>query len=515
MGGSVTVGGHRHDQYATTEDLLAVTGMVNVRSFGARIDGVTSDVAAVEAAIGYANAHPGTTLFFPHGTYNLKAGVSAVITASLTRIVGDNCLVLCESGSVFAFDAGALMHRCEVGGFEFQYPAATVSDTAVPVALTSVLYARVRDIRVANAPRVIYLTGCSNIFVDGVTGTTANVAQSALEIDDCSVVTVDRVSLVNSVDLQPLDPAESYPDPPVSGNVFIRVSGTNDTLTFGAGVLCNRYHRGAYLTCATGNALLNVLFDGSIFDYCYDKGVYVYSTGGSAATIKLRDNYIVSMNGVGVHVENDGGFVQNISVIRPLMPFSGTHGIQFTGPYVVGCRVEGAVLGGGDRIGGGSVSAIHCTETDVDIIGGILGQDSTGLNAYGCQHTYGVTFDTCTRFTLTDASVLSVQTSGLPASNYVERRVFDNRRLPGASPALNYVPSFTSAAMASGTTYTNTTPFKQSVTLTGSAGVIAATVTLNGNTVALSSEWSGLLDPGDALSITHAGSVTRTTSNVP
>ena len=104
----MTVEGHRHDQYATTEDLLAVTGMVNVRSFGARIDGVTSDVAAVDAAIAYANANPGTTLYFPRGTYNLNAGVAEVITASRTRIVGDNCLVLCESGSVFAFDAGVL-----------------------------------------------------------------------------------------------------------------------------------------------------------------------------------------------------------------------------------------------------------------------------------------------------------------------------------------------------------------------------------------------------------------------
>jgi hypothetical protein len=72
----------------------------DVRAFGARGDGVTSDSAAIQAAIDAAERAGGGTVFFPCGTYLLQSADRRVtVTSSNIRLLGSGaCSVLKLSG---------------------------------------------------------------------------------------------------------------------------------------------------------------------------------------------------------------------------------------------------------------------------------------------------------------------------------------------------------------------------------------------------------------------------------
>ena len=48
--------------------------LVNVKDFGAKIDGVTDDRAAIQAAVDYAKLK-GLSVFYPTGAYNVSGPI--------------------------------------------------------------------------------------------------------------------------------------------------------------------------------------------------------------------------------------------------------------------------------------------------------------------------------------------------------------------------------------------------------------------------------------------------------
>lgn len=73
------------------------TQSVNVKAFGAKGDGVTNDVDAVDRAIAYAEANKIRSLYFPDGTY-LLPNKTYVIDTSKIRWIGENVTKLKSIG---------------------------------------------------------------------------------------------------------------------------------------------------------------------------------------------------------------------------------------------------------------------------------------------------------------------------------------------------------------------------------------------------------------------------------
>lgn len=497
---------------------------VSVKDFGAVGDGVTSDVAAVNAAITYANAASGSvTIFFPSGSYNLKAGVTQVVTKDDVSFVGENARIEAETGKIFVYNSGSLIYRSAIKGFFFNYPSVTTDANAVPISLTKCLYFKVQQIRVFYAPAVLYIDEGSNGVVDDVAGLTANVAKNAIHLNSCVVTTLDNVHLINNAGLQPIDPATPYPDPPVAGNVFIRVTGqTTDTLHFKSGVLCNRYRRGFYATCGLTQVLLNVWLDSCVFDYCYDKGVFIENLGSSVSNINMKDLYIQAMQGIGLHISAAGGLTNRVTIVRPLILLSGVHSllIDSTDPTVcTNVLIEEPFIVGGNRTNASGID-VFVSKARVRMTGGKVGMSALPTVGLALQANFGVYFDACDQYTVTGVEaggvLASFEFATNPATNYRARSVFDNKTIVGFSPSTKPEYESTSlAAVVSGDTYTNNTPYKEYVSIYGVSASGAATIEVNGQQYSTRSEWSGLLNPGDTLKVTTGISCNRRKTRLP
>lgn len=502
--------------------------VMSVKDFGAKADGVTSDTAAVEAAIAAVNAKAlaggSVTLRFPHGSYNLKAGIIAKITSDHVSIVGDNAIILAEAGYIFRFDNTVQMRRAELRGFTFSYTAPTVDQNAVPIFANNLLYASIRDIRVLNAPAVLYFSGSSNLFIDGISGTTANIAKNAIHFNSCSVVDLDNVSLITGAGLQPADPAAVYSNPPVAGNVFIRITGaTNDTYRIKSGVLSNRFHRAFFATVNPGESLLNVEIDRAIFDYAYDKGIYIENLGSSVSNISISRPYIQAMQGVGIHLYHTGGMTQNVRIDSPKIAMSGTHSIYLQNTAAVGevRRVDilNPVIIGGNRLNTNGID-IYAINSRVNLFGGHVGLNGSTDLGWAFQGKYGIYFNGCDQYRVTNVEAGGATASYIfnadAGTDYRARLVSNNRTAVGhsASTKPEYETS-TLVSVVSGDTYTNTSPHVEYVSVYGANASVAATIEVNGIQYSSRSEWSGLLNPGDTLKVTTGGTLYRLTTKLP
>lgn len=507
--------------------LRVVDDFVSPKWCGAKADGVTSDVSAVNSAVAAVNVMANTgrsvTLRFPSGRYNLKAGITTKITADNVSIVGDNAVIDAESGSIFKFDNTVQMRRAEVRGFTFSYTVPTVDQNAVPIFANSLLYARISDIRVLNAPAVMYFNASSNLFIDGISGTTVNIAKNAIHFNSCAVVDIDNVSLITDAGLQPVNPATPYPNPPVSGNVFIRITGASDTFRIKSGVLSNRYHRAFWATVNPGDTLLNVEIDRAVFDYAYDKGIYIENLGSSINNISINRPYIQAMQGVGLHLYHTGGLTQNVRIDSPQIILSGTHSIYLQNTAAVGGikRVDilNPVIIGGNRLNSGGID-VYAVNSRVNLLGGHVGLSGAADLGWASQANYGIYFSGCDQYRVTNVEAGGVSGSFIftadPASDYRARLVSDNRMAVGNSVSANpdYETS-TLVAVVSGATYANTSPFKEYVSMYGVSASAAATIEVNANQYSTRSEWSGVLMPGDTLKVTTAGTLYRRITRVP
>ena len=78
-------------------DIKKSLNIVNVKAFGAKGDGITNDVEAIDAALDFANANGFRVIYFPDGNYYLPNKTYTIDTSKL-RWVGENTTKLTSHG---------------------------------------------------------------------------------------------------------------------------------------------------------------------------------------------------------------------------------------------------------------------------------------------------------------------------------------------------------------------------------------------------------------------------------
>lgn len=518
---------------------------INVLDYGADNTGATSSVAAVEAAITYANSLTVPVLIdFPAGVYDLTAGISVPIERGQVSFNGNGSKILCESGKIFNFiKAATTLYYNNVENFWFDYPVVTGSPAvptdvnAIPVVYNKGSYFGIYNLIIRNAPAAISLENCSNFAISNVKGNTINVAKSAILINGSTLTSVgyfENISLYNLVSLQPDDPADPFPDPPVNGNVFFRITGNVDTMKFGNNVLSNRYHRGLYILCDSGKAVINIWATGLVLDICYDRGLYILNNGGSIANLHFNSPYINARgatglaDGIGVDVNHNAttGLTQEIKLIDPIVVLCGISSIRFFSKTsticIYDCLIQNASIAGGNRLAIGGYD-INVKWARVNVVGGEVGKPSSlAGSSYACQATYGIYYDGCDVYFVeglrSGGSVGSYVFTNNPASLYLQRRVNNNRVLSGYSvldrPEYTATPVLV-APITSPDTYQNTTPYRQQVNIFSAGAAGAATITVNGVLCSNTTEFGLILEPGGTMVTTTAVTCNRRVLTMP
>ncbi|WP_057598574.1 hypothetical protein [Variovorax paradoxus] len=505
-----------------------IDGAVSVLWFGANRYAASSASSAFNAFHTALNRIKNVRGIVPFGLYDLRAGVTTKITGEGIEIVGDNAFIYAANGRIFDFDSGAQLRRCRVSGFTFNYDFPTVDVTALPIRANKVLYFKIESITLQNAPAAALLIQCSNFEVDKIYGNVANVARNTLEFQSCVVGAIDNIGMITNAGLQPLNPATSFPNPPVEDCNFIAMKGSTDTIRFGSKVLSNRYFRGLHVLAASGDIFLNVSFDHPVFDYCYDKSIFLENTGGSISNITIIEPYCQAAGGaggagIGIHLRQGAtGLTQAVKIIRPFVFASGSDGMLIESTDSTTMRdifVDNPLIKASNRLGVGGID-LHVIKARVRVVGGEVGRSSVLEFMPTVQGVYGLVIDGSDRYTVSGVtaggSAGNFQFLNNPAVNYRGRSAKDNKSMLGMSPSPRPdYETITSGAVVSGSTYTNSSPHVEQVFVSGDSASGSAAVLLNGAQVSSRTEWSGLLNPGDALQITTATASTMVRVRLP
>ena len=101
-------------------------GVISVKNFGAKGDGVTDDTQAIQKALDYASSNKPYSVYFPTGVYNVK-GNATIFTSKFVSLVGDNAQIKVTQGDkytdLFHFVGCANNFNGVIKGLEFNYVA--------------------------------------------------------------------------------------------------------------------------------------------------------------------------------------------------------------------------------------------------------------------------------------------------------------------------------------------------------------------------------------------------------
>jgi hypothetical protein len=234
--------------------------------------------------------------------------------------------------------------------------------------------------------------------------------------------------------------------------------------------------------------------------------------------------YVQAMQGNGIEVYHNAasGLTQNITINNPEILLSGYNSIYFhssTNVSIYGCSINNPYIIAGNRLSG-TGRDIYCVKAMVETQGGSVGWNGVPVLGYNSQADVGVYYDGCEIYNVSNVTSGGLTNSYVfvnnPAVNYESRLVCNNKTIPGESVSVkpDYA-TITSASVVSGATYTNTTAFKQQVSIYSTSTIGAATITLNTIQVCANTEWTGILYPGDDLVVTTASTCNRVVNTLP
>jgi hypothetical protein len=217
-------------------------------------------------------------------------------------------------------------------------------------------------------------------------------------------------------------------------------------------------------------------------------------------------------------VKTDGGLTNKINITRPFIGLSGVHSLLIECFDTTSCTnvvIRDPYIYGGNRLNSSGIDVL-VQKARVQLLGGAVGLSALPYTGLAVQANFGVFFDGCDQYTVTGVTsggvIGSYEFANNPSTNYRARSVYDNSTVVGFSASTK--PEYettTLAAVVSGTVYTNASPYKQYVSVYGAAASGAADINVNGQQYSTRSEWSGILNQGDNVTITtsHACNIRR------
>lgn len=307
----------------SNQPAMAQFSIINVKNapYNAQGDGVTDDSAAIQAAVNAASARPGSTVYFPIGTYFHSAAIS--VTNNRTTLRGQNRAQTTLTGAAFNLTGPGLNMSQLTTSVTNPVSFTTASKVGVSNCSfnTALGFAYTDDIQIGNCD---FNTGAAN----------------SLTVAICNRVNVDTCSFTGTTSTPVLLNHSSTNDLSVrrsnfvtEGNYAVGLSFGNrilfETCTFqntsaGYGLISGYVDgltvRGSNFTCTQGtnvgygifvDVTNNMLFSGNKFSR-YDQPIYV----GRSTNVQVVSNNMSDCN-YGPNLQsNNGVFVATNGIYR-------------------------------------------------------------------------------------------------------------------------------------------------------------------------------------------------------
>lgn len=500
-----------------------------VLDFGADRTGATSAVPAVEAALAAANAAPGGIVFFPPGTYDLRAGLTTSITSSGVSIQGAGrtlTTLLVKSGSLFRWDGGPRDGGCS--DMRIYCPTAPDTSSIILEVVTGTRQTFERLV-VDNSYRILRCGigtthGCSQPTIVDVRGYTANVAgATAFDFVSGSVLTMRDVVVFANCGF-PQNATDSHPA--AAGTTGVRFGrGAWDTIVI-QNLDLNRYDIDFDVTAVGGVGVSNAWLTDCVFDYAKTAAAR-FVTGGAGAGIRswyVKGCWGVATDGHSWLVDSQVSATQirHLHFTDCVGRQSGQNNWRFIGANSDGIEVLNCHGMGANRLAasnsGSAQDDLVILGGGVHVTGGWYGEDGAPYVGFTNQARYGVSVSP----DLPSVSIIDVRAEGATGgfalspntsagdSSARRRLVRGNRRRSGAAP--EYASATTIAAPASAEVQTYRGSAMGILYLSG--GVVTK-ITHNGPQVHNGTPATLMLHPGDTWSVTYTSAPTIVTVAAP
>jgi len=505
---------------------------ISVRWFG-----VANSVTAYNSAVAYLNGVSGNAkLVFPPGVYDFSAGTTATITKDNVQIWGYGVTITGAAGNIFVFGDSSFISRPNRGvvrGFYFDYSAVTLGTNtgAVPIRAYNAIYMDVQDIRVNAIARLIMLEGSgavrtSNVTMKNIYGLSRNEGVPVILLNETSVISMVDMSILNNIPLQPNDTTTL--STAAVGNVFLQINNALDTL-YVQNVLASRYRIGCAAGAPVGKSQLNAKFDRFIADYAADYGFYCLNNASMSGWL-FDGFYTRAADGKGFYWETSTtGTTLDVKLRSPTIVLSGSNGIEFKGPsggvetQVDDCEIFDPRVVASNRLKAGGDDII-IDKARVRVIDGYAGKTSSGLitlTGGPVQGVNGLTVTNTEYYCVTGmrlgGSSKSINLGARP-SGLKSAVINNNSILQGSSPLTRLEYTGLDAQTFPGTTvpYKNAYGYKLRVNMYPNSGVVAAaTVFIDGILVGSNNNWTGILEPGETITVTTAAATSWTLVGIP
>jgi hypothetical protein len=494
------------------------TNTLNLRFFKPDRTGVSSVVAAFNAAIALANAMAsgtsgedvvGVTIVIPDGRYKIDADLDACAKSGIT-FVGQSkngtILELSNTGSAFTWNTDAWG-----GGLEnmtIRYPA-TPDVNAKVATISDARDQRFFDLGVYNFSTFLELgTDASHqasaIWVSDCDGYAYNGGASTFNCNWGSALFLNNVGFyVNDVPVPVFDRV-SVMDTVADTNFLNFTQGGWDTVYAMGSTNCNRYFHGIYVN-APSAVISNLWLNDSIIDFCSDDAVALHAatnaTGG-IFHVNLGTAYIVSWSGHGVVVTGDNPNAQH-DFSHANVYIAGKDAINISGLATRNIKMHGFRTANPNRLVG-NYSGIDIGNTlgHYSIQGCSCLSDPSG--AFAWSATYGITIAANQNYYEVSGCdmVGSTKNYNIPTDTTIspDRRVHDNLHADYAgykSTGLYVIP-------ASNSNWINKSPFRTAVWVQNMDLGLGKS-DANGNSVDFAPNAAGefIIDPGEKLFIAY------------
>jgi polygalacturonase len=275
---------------------------VNVRSMGAKADGITDDTKAFQKAIDLVAVHGGGTVWVPPGNYSINADTSIILKSDVTLSISDSAKLIAAASKnerYYIIKAFTIHDANIIGGQiigDRDYHLGTGGEHGYGIAVQGCNNVQIKNSKISNCWGDGFIVGSSgsvhstNITVKGIAS--FNNRRQAISVIEVDRLLIDSCTLYSTNGTAPQDGIDIEPDVHSTPRTAQNITITNCDIYSNGG-------NGIEINARGGNIIKNVIVQ---YNKIHDNKYSGYLQRGDH--VVFTDNWLYGNKYAGNHPHN-------------------------------------------------------------------------------------------------------------------------------------------------------------------------------------------------------------------